>query len=460
MKIILTESQFRVLQEAVGVPEGILQAGEELYNIVSDELKQINSTEDSYDFEIDDVELKISDITFDKINLTINVQEVEDLPFDTPKIASMGVANEFNFDEGVMLQVNVKSSSLDLNINFIAPEGWEAGDLYKEYTGDKEHNVSVMSHEVMHRFHRQKQTHELMGGTADYSVYASGTLRFGIPVISDFMRYSYYIQYSENIVRPTEIASRMMQKGIKREEFYDFMMNDEVFKELKSIKDFSYNYFISQLYEQMEDVNGLIKHASGYSNLIEEAKNFLENECGYDLHDINLMSEEDIVNALHDEGNDELAKKIESLLHMDDDEKIKSVLELVYINLVNAKVDSFDNFFYSHTEKMAQMFSGLMGNLFGGQIKPPSEEKEKVRRKFINHVAKYQNREMDFFKDECERFNYVATNLIKKISKIYALLPDEKEQTNESILDWELHQKIMEKRYGKRPIQTSYNFRK
>jgi len=412
MKIIITESQFKVLKEAVGVPEGILQAGEELYNIVSDELKQINSTEDSYDIEIDDVELKISDITFDKINLTINVQEVEDFPFDIPKIASMGVSNEFNFDEGVMLQVNAKSSSLDLNINFIAPEGWEAGDLYKEYTGDKVHNVSIMSHEVMHRFHRQKQTHELMGGTADYNVYASGTLRFGIPVISDFMRYSYYIQYSENIVRPTEMASRMMQKGIKREEFYDFMMNDEVFRELKSIRDFSYDYFISQLYEQMEDVNGLIEHAGGDPD------------------------------------------------SMDDDEKIKSVLELVYINLVNAKVDAFDNFFYSHTEKMAQMFSGLMGNLFGGQIKPPSEEKEKVRRKFINHVAKYQNREMDFFKDECERFNYVATNLIKKISKIYALLPDEKEQTNESILDWELHQKIMEKRYGKRPIQKSYNFRK
>jgi len=412
MKIIITESQFKVLKEAVGVPEGILQAGEELYNIVSDELKQINSTEDSYDIEIDDVELKISDITFDKINLTINVQEVEDFPFDIPKIASMGVANEFNFDEGVMLQVNAKSSSLDLNINFIAPEGWEPEDLYKEYSGDKEHNVSIMSHEVMHRFHRQKQTHELMGGTADYNVYASGTLRFGIPVISDFMRYSYYIQYSENIVRPTEMASRMMQKGIKREEFYDFMMNDEIFKELKSIRDFSYNYFISQLYEQMEDVNGLIEHAGGDPD------------------------------------------------SMDDDEKIKSVLELVYINLVNAKVDAFDNFFYSHSEKMAQMFSGLMGNLFGGQINPPNEEKEKVRRKFINHVSKYQNREMDFFKDECERFNYVATNLIKKISKIYALLPDEKEQTNESILDWELHQKIMEKRYGKRPIQKSYNFRK
>jgi len=413
MKIILTESQFKVLQEAVGVPEGILQVGEELYNLVSDELKTISSTEESYSFEIEDKELKISDVMFDSINLEINVEEVEDLPFEHPVIASMGVANEFNFDEGVMLQVNAKSGVINLNVNFIAPEGWEPEDLYKEFTKDKEKTVSVMSHEVMHRFHRQKQTHELMGGTADYSVYASGGLRFGIPVINDFMRYSYFIQYSENVVRLTEIASRMMQKGIKKQDFYDFMVNDEVFTELKRIREFSYDYLMERLYEEMDSIDGLISHAGGYPD------------------------------SMNDEG------------------KIKSVLELIYVNLVNAKVDTFDNFFYSHSEKMAQMFSGFMGaNLFGGQINLPSEEKEKVRRKFINHVSKYKDREMDFFVDECERFNYVATNLMKKISKIYALLPDEKEQTNESILDWELHQKIMEKRYGKRPIQTSYNFKK
>ena len=413
MKIILTESQFKVLQEAVGVPEGILQAGEELYNIVSDELKTIDSTEENYEFEVDDKELTISDVTFDNINIEIRVEEVEDLPFEHPMIASMGVGNEFNFDEGVMLQVNAKSNTINLVVNFIAPEGWEPEDLYKEFTKDKEQTVSVMSHEIMHRFHRQKQEHELIGGTADYNVYSSGGLRFGIPVINDFMRYSYFIQHSENVVRPTEIASRMMQKGIKKQDFYDFMVNDEVFTELKRIREFSYDYLMERLYEEMDSVDGLISHAGGDPD------------------------------------------------SMDDDEKIKSVLELVYINLVNAKVDIFDNFFYSHSEKMAQMFGGggLFSSIFG-QIKPPNEEKEKVRRKFINHVSKYKNREMDFFVDECERFNYVATNLMKKISKIYALLPDEKEQTNESILDWELHQKIMEKRYGKRPIQTSYNFKK
>ena len=123
MKIILTENQFRILQEAVGVPEGILQAGEELYNLVSDELKTIDTTEESYSFKIYS-DLVISDVTFTKINVEVSVEEVEEFPYEYPVIASMGVGNEFNFDEGVMLQVNAKSQTIELHINFVAPEGW------------------------------------------------------------------------------------------------------------------------------------------------------------------------------------------------------------------------------------------------------------------------------------------------------------------------------------------------
>ncbi len=134
------------------------------------------------------------------------------------------------------------------------------------------------------------------------------------------------------------------------------------------------------------------------------------------------------------------------------DYKIEFILKIAYVNLVNLKIEIFDNYFYDNAEKFLQSMGGLFGKV--------SKEKEDVRKKFVNHVVKYENKEMDFFKDECERFNYVATKLMKKISKIYALLPDEKEQTNESILDWELHQKLMEKKYGERPIQKSYNFKK
>jgi hypothetical protein len=140
-----------------------------------------------------------------------------------------------------------------------------------------------------------------------------------------------------------------------------------------------------------------------------------------------------------------------------EDEKIRMVLELVYINLSNAKMVNFERYILTRNEMMFSQlgpFAQLMG------AKQPSENKVKLLKKYQNHVTKYENREIDFFKDECERFNYVATKLMKRISKVYSLIPDEKEQTNESILDWDLHQKLMEKKYGKRPIETSYKHKK
>jgi len=400
MKIIITESQLKLIKEAVGVPEGIIKAGEELFNLVSSELKNIDSKENEYNFEIKR-KIIISDVTFKKINLNITVEEIDDYD-GKPVIASMGAGNRFKFDEGAMLQLNFKDSTIDLHISFVVPEDWDVNDLYQTFVEDKIRSTSVLSHEIMHRFHRQKQTFELIGGTADYQTYASGKLNFGIPILNKFMRFSYFIQFSENVVRPSEVASRMIQKGIKKEDFLDFINNDEVFVELKEIRDFSYDYLIGKLYDEMKYVDRLLEHID------------------------------------------------EDPTQMSDEEKIKSVLELAYINLVNLKVENFDNYFYDATEKLR--------NLFGLDNK--NEGKEKIRRNFVNHVSKYQNREMDFFKDECERFNYVSTKLMKKISKIYSLIPNEKGQTNESILDWELHQKLMEKRYGKRPVQKSYNFKK
>lgn len=403
MKIIITESQLKLIKEAVGVPEGILKAGEELFKIVASNLKKINNKDNKYEFHITEEELQISDVTIDFIKITIFVEEIEGYD-GKPTIASMGVNNAFRFDKGIMMQVNKVDKVIELEVNFIVPQDWKPQDLYDSFMSDETHNESVMAHEIMHKFHRTKKTKGLVGDIADYQAYSSGKIRFNIPVLDNFMLFSYYIQAAENIVRPTEVASRMIKKGITRDQFYSFIKEDETFKRLKQIQNFTYDYLISSLREQMDRIDGLIKHV----------------------------------------GDDPSKMSV--------DYKIEFILKLTYVNLVNLKIEIFDNYFYDNAEKFLQS----MGGLFGKVVK----EKEDIRRRFVNHVAKYQNKEMDFFKDECERFNYVATKLMKKISKIYSLLPDEKGQTNESILDWESHQKLMEKKYGKRPIQTSYNFRK
>jgi hypothetical protein len=410
MKIIITESQYNLIKEAVGVPENIIQEGKKLYEIAASKLKSISTKMDRpYFFENIDIDLNVSDVNFTNLNLIVKVDELEDYEGVEPVIAAMGVGNEFEFDEGIMMQLNKETSTIDLYINFVVPEGWQPNDLYMVFIEQKTHNTSIMAHELMHRFRRSKKSKGLAGDTADYQSYSSGKLNFGIPIISEFMRYSYFIQNEENVVRPTEVASRMVQNGITKEKFYEFLMEDEVIKELKRIQNFSFEYLIQGLYDQMDRVFALLEYAG---------ENPKENSP---------------------------------------EENIKMVLELVYINLSNLKLEFFESFILSQEEKIFSKM-GPISQFFGGRA--PSEDKSKLLKKYQNHVTKYADREMDFFKDECERFNYVATKLIKRISKVYSLIPDEKEQTNESILNWDLHQKLMEKRYGKRPIETSYKYKK
>ena len=409
-KIILTEKQFNLLtkslmNEAVGVPEKILDSGKKLYEIVIDKIKEIKPGSKTTEFFVGDANLEVANVVFDKLNITVEVTKLDGYTGPV-QVASMGMGNHFNFDEGIMMQVNKKDQTVDLHLNFITSDNWTTNDLINDLKKDEIHTISILSHELMHKYNRHNIPYELMGNTADYQAYASSGLNFGVPVLNNFMMYSYFIQVMENLVRPTEIASRMTQKGITRDQFYDFMVNDPTYVELKKIREFSFEYLISQLKKEMDAVDALLKYAGA---------------------EIETMS---------------------------DQEKIKEVLKLVYINLTNSKKEMFDKFFFTAEEMVFNMF-GPLARLIG-QGKEASEGKQKIRNKYLKYVIKYKDREIDFFKDECEKFNYVATNLMKRISKIYSLIPDEKELTNESILNWDLHQELMEKKYGKRKIQTDY----
>lgn len=405
MKIVITESQLRLINEAVGVPENITATGKELYNIVKELLQKITTKKDKYVFGPFGVNIVVSDTTFTQLELTISVNTVDNYD-GKPVITSMGVINPSRFSEKIKMNINLPRPTINLDINFVVSEDWNPSDLYDTFISNEHHNTALMSHEIMHKFRRAKKQTGLLGDVSDYQTYASGGLGFGVEVIDqEFMRYSYFIQQEENVVRPPEIASRMFSQGITKETFYDFIMNDVVMEELKRIRNFTFEYFIKKLNEQMDQVDNLLKYAGVYTP--------------------------------------ELTNTI----------KIKLTLDLLYMNLVNSKMNIFANYIFDDQEKMffsSDMFSQLFG-------KKPSDNKLEVMEKYRKHLLKYENRKIDYFKDECERFNYVATKLMKRIAKIYSLLPGDKEQTNESINNWELHQKVVEKKYGKRPIDTKFN---
>jgi hypothetical protein len=82
------------------------------------------------------------------------------------------------------------------------------------------------------------------------------------------------------------------------------------------------SYFDTDMYNGLDDEEWGETDGGGggeeLQDLIKDAKEFLENECGYDLDDINLMSVDDIVDTIFDEGNIVLAQKIDNLLDFDD----------------------------------------------------------------------------------------------------------------------------------------------
>lgn len=411
MRIIITESQLKLLNEIVGVPENILMAAEKLYSEVEKHVKSINSKEEEYEFygslNVELGEKKKIQIT-DYI-LTVKTEEIENYN-GKPDIASMGVLQAFKFDRKILMKVSEKTPKLELVINFVVSENWEPYELYEEMEKDKVNQIASLAHELKHKYDKQAKPFALIGKDAEYqATQSAGT--FGIPAIDrKFFRYAYFITGIENLVRPTEIASQMRSQNIKKSDFEEFTKTERVFKELTEIKNYTFEKFIEEIKSNMPRVDALLDYID------------------------------------------------EDYSDMDDDEKIETVLNLVYMNIANRRAEIFIEMTSEGLDDLIRM-SSVFGQIPSTLIKKAKElqKTDEVRKKFLSYVTKHQNNPIKFFEEEIENFSYVANKMLKRLVKLYSIAKDE--DVNESIQNWDLHQKLMEKKYGKRKIETTYKFK-
>jgi len=405
--IVITKNQLKLITEALGVPDYILDAADMLYDIVEKDIKSIDSIEDEYEFD-GDIEFELGDkkkVKIDSYELKVNIEEIEDQE-GVLDIISMGMGGAFGFNRDVYMKETQPSTTLELTITFAVGENWEPEQLIQKMEEERDEHVSSLAHEIKHKYDKQSKKFGLIGPDADYqSTQRRG--HFGVPAIDGvFYRYMYYIHAIENLVRPTEVAYSMKKKNITKSQFKEFLENNRVYKELLQIKNFSFDDFILQLKEQEERLDKLLEHIN------EDPSN------------------------------------------MTIDEKINKVLELVYVDLVNNRMELF----VAMTEHAMDDFLKFGAQL--GMLPPGFEERLKglektnnIRQKFLSQTIKYEKNPTKFFEVEFEKFNYVANKMLKKISKLYDMAKDD-EQVSESIINWELHQQIMEKKYGKRKIET------
>jgi hypothetical protein len=414
MKIIVTKEQHNIIKEALGVPDSILDAAEELYDVFADNLKSITDKESSYEFR-DDIDVVLGDkkkITIDGYTLEVEIEEVDDFhervtPDRNVTISSMGMSQQFRFNRDTMMKEIQPSTSAGFNIVYYASPEWEPQDLYDEFIREKSKSIGSLAHELKHKYDKQAKRIDLIGKDAEYSA-VDKLPSFHVPEVDDqFVRYLYFTDGTEDLVRTTEVASNMRSEGISKSQFREFLQNNKTFKTLVDIKNFTFEKLIKGIYNNLDTVDKI-----------------------FDAIDVDTDG-------------------------MSDKDKVEKFLKIIYVNLSNMKLRTFEDYVGSSENMFAQFLRAM------GQLGIADDEEEiklnKIKTKFQNHVLKYRDNPIQFFKSEIDRFHRVSDQAMKRISKLYAMAKDDTEVT-ESIIDWELHRKLMEKKYGKRPIETEFKF--
>jgi|LakMenEpi03Aug12_release.lakeMendotaPanAssembly.Ray.scaffolds.fasta_scaffold286032_2 hypothetical protein len=404
MKYIISKEQYNLISEALGVPDSILGAAEELYDIFLKDLSSITKKSNKYQFagKIDVILGDKKKVVLNGYELDVEVTNIDEFE-GPPQIGTMGMSQNVVFDKKIMMKKIDESNVAEFSISFIAGDEWEPHQLYEYFSKDRDFQVSVLAHELKHKYDKQANLIGLIGPDAEYHALRS-VPKFGIDVIDNkFMYYLYYTQLAEDLVRTTEVASRIKSKNISQSEFIDFLRKNETFQTLVEIKNFTLEKFINGIMKEMPKVDEIIRMFGDDPNV------------------------------------------------MDTTDKVREILNLVQINLINQKIDTFNEFVGGPTTNIMNMF-----RMFGGNVPKEYEEVEKVKENFYNYVTKFEGRPLDFFKQEFNRFNTVSNKTIRKLSKLYAMT--HKKPTNESIINWNLHMKLMEKKYGKKKIE--FNLRK
>lgn len=376
MKILIRERQLELLKlhllEAVGVPDNITKIASKLYNEI---IKNIPSNGD-FD-ELDGLKIKvpildnISDMPINVISVTLDLIE-----HDEVVLAGLGVGQVSQVTSDLKMKNIPYTGDIEIKIRLGAPKEVNGSEIIEFFNSQKIEIESSLSHELKHTYDNFKKPVGDLRQMSEYQTYAG--FRFGIEPVDKFVHNLYFIHFFENLVRPSEMFSRMEQLGITEDQFYDFITNDSVYKTLKELRDFTLTDFKDTLKSYVSDIKIF----------------FDEIDMEYDVD----ASDEEIIDLM---------------------------LEIIFINLTNRKVE---NLIGAVTTNPLEQLLG-----FG-------EEKSNFLSSYQKKLLKYQNNVQGFFENEIKTFNFVADKVIRKLSKLFSMA-NKKETTNESIHNFELWQR-------------------
>ncbi len=353
----------KILKEEVGVPRGITDSAQKLYNDIITRLKRkivtgnsnfslaFKNTNKKYSFsDYEDFENIIVEFEFDGYDESETHKGI--------LVLGLGHNGQSQLDDGFKLN-NVDTDKIKLSINLAIPVSINEVDnkiIIKTLEDNKQMIISSLSHELKHAYDGYKKPSETLKQRSQYGVYSG--VRFGIEEIDKFVYYLYFITAIENLVRPSEIYSLMQQGEISQKDFLNFISSNRTYSTLKDINKFSLDKMIESLKQKPEEVD-----------------NFLSNVEDYEMPD--------------------------SM-----DEKINDLLKVIYFELQKRTLQR------AHTMLTNNFFEAMFGL---------SDEKMKFLNSFESEILRFKKNPLKYFEFQEKKFKFVSEKMMKRLSKLYSL---------------------------------------
>lgn len=353
----------REFKEAVGVPEGIVDAGKRLYDDMRKQLiPLLNNNQTEYELDFKPTEpYKIGDMDIDDVNMKVTLHPVEGDEYGSSNMQVFKKQKLKDEGKNVVFMSVSPGGNIKLNIDKPVPEDWTVEGVIDSFEKDKVQGVSSFSHELKHEYDDFKKP---VGSPSHIADYQSKVKLMGIPVkaLQRLFYDLYYMDKVENLVRPTELYSKLKMKGVKKSGFLNYFK--EEYSHILDAMKFNAEDLVKELYENMDEVENLL----------------------YRIDDLDIDVDD-----------------------MSYDDKVNHLLRSAYVSFSNISGENLRDMLLTNP---LEIILGLSGG------------KEKYFQKHINKNTKYYNNPIEFYKNAEKYLKNTGKKVIKKMGKVYSLLPD------------------------------------
>ncbi len=382
------------INEKLGIPEGINKQATYIFNSVISKLKSVDipfyKNDDDVFIDLGLYDLRFKDLEIKEVPFSIKLNYYDHLEKPVLMGASYGnMSSFFNRDGKIIIKQEIKDSQFSLNLavgDNLTPSDIEEA-IIKDLT------PAIIAHEIMHLYDVYRKGSVSIKSMSQYSSYQKGGLP---PILSEFLHLLYYTTSIENTVRPTELYQILLDEGVTKKDFVNFLNKSNMIKTIDKAKNFS----------------------------LDEYKNKLNNDV--------IISE--FLNEVVKSGYKRIGDNAEDSLN------------ILFINISNSALEVASDIVKTYVRQSvmdnpSSSFLHLIGLSDSEDFSKHQQIADKNFEKILNDYKKYENNPTDFFLNIQKMLNFVGNKMKRKLFKLYDMVPKTINKS-ESIINWELYTKL------------------